>query len=260
MSEQTQGFLHRLRSSVFHRSWSGFPDAQRDKMSADMGIVSMGRSLRNLARNGFSPRSIVDVGAFVGDWTREAMTAFPGASVLMVEPRPTQEKLLDAVCAESGSRASYAMTALGRVPNSELQFFVTAKGGSGSSAYEEISDVARVATTVPSTTLDELVERRGIEPPQLLKADVQGFELEVLAGATATLAAVEVLILEVAFWPYNKGAPLMTEVLSAVKELGFRPYDVASLMRRPQDDAVVHCDMLFVNQTSPLLRDTETHW
>jgi hypothetical protein len=36
---------------------------------------------------GFTPRGIIDVGATRGDWTRLALSIFPDASVIMIEPQ-----------------------------------------------------------------------------------------------------------------------------------------------------------------------------
>ena len=56
---------------------------------------SMQWSLKNLRRLGFSPRRVVDVGAYRGDWTRRVPALFPSSQVLMVEPQDAMTRDLE---------------------------------------------------------------------------------------------------------------------------------------------------------------------
>lgn len=82
---------------------------------------------------------------------------------------------------------------------------------------------------------------------------MQGYELEVLKGATLTLANVSVVLMEVSLLGINKGAPLLSEVLQFMTERGFRAYDICSFIRRPLDNALWQSDFLFVKEGSSLL-------
>ena len=53
---------------------------------------------------------------------------------------------------------------------------------------------------------------------QLLKLDVQGYELEVLKGADGLLSAAEVVLLEASLIPVNKGCPLIADVIRFMDE------------------------------------------
>ena len=53
--------------------------------------------------------------------------------------------------------------------------------------------------------LDELLASGRVPQPQFMKLDVQGFELEVLKGATKMLQAAEVVLLEVSFTRFFPG-------------------------------------------------------
>src|SRR5271170_5907365 len=67
------------------RKWLGVPDLE----------VALGR----LRAVGFRPKCIVDVGAFVGDWTLLSRQFFPEARVIMVEPQPDRAATLRALAA-----------------------------------------------------------------------------------------------------------------------------------------------------------------
>ena len=70
-----------------------------------------------------------------------------------------------------------------------------------------------------------------LQGPLLLKLDVQGFELEVLRGSRIALDAAEFVLLEVSTLNYNRGAPLVAEVLDFMNQRGFVLFDIADLSR-----------------------------
>jgi hypothetical protein len=79
-----------------------------------------------------------------------------------------------------------------------------------------------------------------------LKLDVQGAELEVLAGATETLKRCKVVQVEVSFRRVYEKAPLAHEIIRFFTEQGFRIYDIASIFKRGNDRALLQADLFFV--------------
>jgi len=59
----------------------------------------------------------------------------------------------------------------------------------GDKYWATVNDLRSEAVRVPRRTLDSLVAEAGLPAPYLLILDVQGAELQVLRGATATLSA-----------------------------------------------------------------------
>src|SRR5213595_176033 len=90
---------------------------------------------------------------------------------------------------------------------------------------------------VPATTLDELVgPRLGADDRLLLKLDVEGHELDVLAGAERVLPRVEVIISEVWFFDIEEaGNRTFVDYALALDRLGFVLYDIATLGARQRD-------------------------
>jgi len=209
---------------------------------------SMWWSLENVKRCGFSPRTVVDAGAYIGDWTRRTSKIWPAAEYLMVEPQPNKQDLLRSMC--NGS-VRLAPVLLGASTSKSVPFHVGELGGS--SVYEQI-DGARFdeVTEMPVRTLDSLIEEYKLEGPFLLKADVQGYELEVLRGAASTLKQTEVILLETSLLPYNVGAPLFAEVVSFLAQRAFVAYDICSFFRRQSDEAAFQADVIFVREDSRL--------
>jgi hypothetical protein len=93
---------------------------------------------------------------------------------------------------------------------------------------------------------------RDLKGPYLLKADVQGAELQVLTGATRTMQETEIIILEVSLMAAMIGGPELLDIVSRMKDLGFVAYDLFGLHYRPLDNALCQVDMVFVPQHSPL--------
>jgi hypothetical protein len=104
----------------------------------------------------------------------------------------------------------------------------------------------------PMRSLDSLVESDGLPPPDLIKIDVQGFELEVLKGGERALAGAQAALLEVNWCAFAPGVPLVDEVVAYMSGRGFAWWDVMGLLRRPADDALWQMDVMFVRRDHAL--------
>lgn len=206
------------------------------------------QAYQRLRAKGFRPGSIIDVGAYEGNWTRMARRVFADVPILMVEAQEGKRPFLDQVVAEL-PKTSYAQALLGRTLGQEVEFF---EMETGSSMFPERSNADRSARTLKTTTLDALAG--DLAGPIFLKADVQGAELEVLRGAVDTLTRCEVVQLEVAVAAYNDGAPTMLEVLTFLAEREFAPFDIGGLVR-PNGIDLVQMDLLFARPGSGLRTD-----
>ena len=81
------------------------------------------------------------------------------------------------------------------------------------------------------------------------------FQLDVLKGSEKTLKKTEVIILEVSFFKFMKGAPDFYEVICFMKEYGFVAYDILKGFYRPLDDALGQIDIIFVKENGFLRKD-----
>lgn len=208
--------------------------------------------LRRLREGGFRSRCAVDGGAADGGWAQEFRAVFPEAHVLCVEPRGDCQPQLEAVARSLGN-VSVAKTLLGADEGSARLHVHAAQ----SSMLNNSSDRHFGETVECSmTTLDFLVKRLGLPWPDLVKLDLQGAELLCLGGAAECLRHAEVVILEVSFFPFYAGNPLIGDVIPFMTERGFRCYDIAGLWRRPLDNALAQGDFFFVKNGSPLLADS----
>lgn len=208
--------------------------------------------LQFLAERGFQPRTIIDIGAFEGAWAEMALDVWPSARMIMVEPNADKAPILrkrprlkDAVLIDS---------LLGADEGRDVCFHVME---AGSSVFAEQSPLERTDVTLRQRTLDSVLE--GLDPPDFIKIDVQGYELEVLKGGAKAVANAGAILIELSLIDINEGAPLLDECLAYMRTVGFVAYDIFEFHRRPLDGALNQLDILFVPEGSPL-RSDKRHW
>jgi FkbM family methyltransferase len=133
----------------------------------------------------------VDVGANIGIYT--LLLASHGCDVIAVEPAAEARRLLEVNLGLNGLEAEVVVAALGRAPGqSQLTAelgsmnYVVSKPGEGGELGEPVTDV-----TV--TTLDDLL---GDRTAAGVKIDVEGFELDVVLGASRALGEERVGVLQ----------------------------------------------------------------
>jgi FkbM family methyltransferase len=202
--------------------------------------AAMWASLKSISQR-FRPGGIIDVGANVGRWAQQASFTFPGVPIHMIEAQPELEANL------RSTGFPYTVTLLGSEYRALVPFHLT---GTGSSVMEEVTGFSTGSINLPMQRLDDL--ELGLNAPLLLKLDVQGFELKVLSGASETLKLTEVILSEVSLLEYNKGQPLMHEVIAYLAARDFLPFDICGGLRRSSDSALFQTDMIFVRRNSEL--------
>ena len=189
-----------------------------------------------------------------------AKTAFPGAALHLVEPLAEKGPHLDAFCsAHPGSR--WLNVGLGEA-SAERVFYPATEASSGMTGSSFVppqpADLGSFEPprTVPVRTIDALLAEGWLVPPDLVKVDVQGFELAVLRGASRLFGQTEMFLLELSLYPFQEGQPLLHEVVEWMAARGYLLYDVTEWMRRPNDGALGQFDGAFVRADSPLRRHT----
>lgn len=239
---------NRIKNSIFHLSFH-LAHAEYEKFAHYYSFApNMDLGLADMAGRGFAPRTIVDVGAFEGNWSKLAKQIWPSSCLFMIEPNLEKKERLLAVAKDLGTDLFCEL--LGSVDGQEVQFYVM---GSGSSIMAERSEVPRRVETRRLRTLDSLL--KDVQPPALLKIDAQGYELQILTGAARILPNFEAVLLEVAIIEINEGAPLLHEVVAFMKARGFVAYDILEIHRRPLDKALNQVDIVFINERSWLIAD-----
>jgi len=194
---------------------------------------------------GFSPLQILDVGAFHGFWGRACLEVFPESYITCIEPQDEAQAHLSKL-AHQYKKLQVIQTLLGRRLKACVPF---REQGSGSSVLLSASGVS---TTRPMTTIDELIHQGRCAPPDLIKLDVQGYEIEVLEGWSQGFEKCQVIQCEISLLPLVEDAPLLHELVAYLYKRNFIMSDITEVIRAPSDGATWQIDTLFCPKDSPL--------
>jgi FkbM family methyltransferase len=120
----------------------------------------MEQVLRLLADNNFAPRTIVDAGANVGEWTLLARDIFPSATVHMIEPQSGCASALQEI-ASASSQIRFHQVAVTRpgVPQVSMAGGGPLRRGTGAWVLE-YADPSPTDQLCEATTLDDLITIR----------------------------------------------------------------------------------------------------
>ena len=173
--------------------------------------------LQKLKNEGLEPKVIYDIGSCVLHWTNEAKNIWPDAKYILFDAFQPAEFLYEGYDYHIGVLSDSTKT---------VEWWQNDMWPGGNSYYREVgrTDIFRdgMSTMRSTKTLDDVVKERGFPPPDFIKIDVQGCEVDILKGATQTLKTVNNIVVELQHTEYNKGAPQVHESLPFIESLGFK--------------------------------------
>lgn len=154
-------------------------------------------------------RTLVDLGANTGMATLRFMLAAPLEQVVCVEANPD---LLDRLRQRIGEAATIEHAAVvGARPGEHVRFTLSDNPRHGSA-----NPIAGRAIEVPATTLGELLDRHGLSEVDILKADIEGSEHDLLEQDGASLRRARTLFVEV-----HGDAARRARFMDGLRALGF---------------------------------------
>lgn len=206
--------------------------------------------LDHLVKKGFHPQVILDVGAAKGYWSELAIHFFPQAQFYLLEPLSRNVPRLQELSGKFHN-IHYVSCAAGERA-ADLLINVT-PDGDGSSLLSFGRSRQPEDEVVKVVTIDSLLTSGTIQPPQLVKMDVQGYELRALAGGPRLFDSAEVFILEVSLYEFMPGTPLLHEVVAYMANRGYVLFDVAGFLKRPFEDDLAQMDLVFVKRGTALV-------
>lgn len=188
---------------------------------------------------------LFDVGANRGQTIVQLQQTFPGGRIFAFEPNatvfgnlkqraPAAVNLFPLALGSKAGRQTFHQTTM-----SEFSSFLEA----GSKLQQ-----AHIDAEVDVTTIDDFATQHGIGGIDLLKIDTQGYELEVLRGATRMLREnrVHLVYFECTFDDYYKELPPFSSIFELLHEHGFRMVSLYDLHYR--DNMLAWADFIFVNR------------
>ncbi len=193
------------------------------------------------------PITVIDVGARWGISERWASLA-PDIRIFGFDPDASEcARLNAAAAAASDETVTYVPVALG--PRRGVATLHVTSEPACSSLYPPISPLTRAIPELAGATevgraevtlasLDEWCGENGVRIVDVLKLDTQGSELGVLEGAERTLAAVQLLEIEVELNPIYEGQPLFGDVDRFLRSRGFLLWRLDHLVHYSAGDDV----------------------
>jgi FkbM family methyltransferase len=198
-------------------------------------------------------RVIYDIGANVGTWTLLAKAIIPSADVHAFEPIATHQ-------------SGFAQRVLGV---KDVTLHPIALGSANESSLLHIADFSDASSVLPLADasrscfgirevdaipvrlhrLDDYRIERQLRFPDLIKLDIQGYELEVLKGGQQCLGSAKAVLTEVSFVEFYRGQPLFEDVVRFMDDHGFRLHALSTAT--PVGQPLHQTDVLFLKAGRP---------
>ena len=195
----------------------------------------------HLLDNKIEINNVYDVGAFRGEWTQLLKnTSLKNSNFFLFEANSENEVFL------KNLGHTYFIGVLSD-RNKEVKFL--SKVHSGDSYFPEktnfYEDEIKPKTLV-STTLNDIQLKSNIPPPDFLKIDTQGSEIDILKGGNEILKNCKAILLECPVISYNIGAPSFNEYISYMDSIGYLPSDITEIHHL--DKVLVQVDIIFLKK------------
>ena len=195
---------------------------------------------------------VIDVGAHFGEYGRSLRAAGYRGEILSFEPIAEHyERLLSTA---AGDAAWHCLNRAGGARAETATINVSANDGHSSSLLEMTATHERAAPgshcaatqAIEVIGVDEaLAERPGRPGKAYLKADTQGYEDEVLAGAKETLRRCLAVELELSLAPIYEGQALLGEMIALMRGHGFVPTHLEPEFVDPASGELLQVNGLF---------------
>ena len=213
-------------------------------MAYKSGEVMRLSEVKNL---GINPNAILDIGAHTGQFYGWAKPVWSDSVIWMIEANELHESILRNLTHNNNDE--YLITALGDKER-EVTFYTRSDKPhtEGNSYYEEVNywDIQQLVqkSTVKLQKLDKIFTDDTTF--EVIKLDTQGSELDILKGGKNLCKRASIIILEVSYIEYNKGAPSSDEVISFMKDFGFE--EKMSIGEHYDENKIIQKDLVFVNK------------
>ncbi|WP_316759895.1 FkbM family methyltransferase [Pedobacter aquatilis] len=190
---------------------------------------------------------IFDIGANIGTWTLLAKSFLPNARVYAFEPLEKHIVEFETNC--SGTENVFIQKYCVGNENKTDQLNVSSFSDSSSLLdatpleFQTYHIKKEKEVQVQVRKLSTLINQDELPVPDILKLDIQGYELEALKGLENYIHQVRYIICEVSFKEYYKGQPLFNDVVSYLAKYGLTLFALGK--NTPIGEELDQIDILF---------------
>ena len=197
-----------------------------------------------------SPKVILDCGANIGFVTHQFKTNFPNATIHAFEPNPSIFSRLSNHYENSDKVHCHNMGIADE--NGELMFNVNANSGTSSflnpTEYHTSNLASRKITPikVPVCAISNIMSKEKIHHIDLLKLDIEGFEIKAMQGIENISENVSLIFTEVNLIPTYENQPLLEDVILYLRQKGFHIYNFYGINENNNRQATI-TNLLFMS-------------
>jgi FkbM family methyltransferase len=197
------------------------------------------------------PKYLCDIGANNGLWAYVLQQMNPNLEhIVFFEPQTQYQEKLQKLSFPNITKVIYPC-GLG-----DQKEELAIKGGTASASFFDVEQqteyfpdsLSDKQESVEIHLLDEIYAQDNLPTPDLIKLDVQGFELNVLKGGINTLRKTKYLVIELSFRQFYKNQPSIWEIFKFLQENNFIMIGKGFEWRSPkQPSEILQMDAIFMN-------------
>jgi FkbM family methyltransferase len=195
-------------------------------------------------RKYFEPKSVLDIGANVGQFYNEIKNIFPNSYYYLIEGSESCEVVLKTL------NVDYSICLLSDTEK-EVNFYIRKNEPrcTGNSIYREntsfYDDDQIIIEKKQTKTLSNLLNNQTFD---LIKIDVQGSEIDIINGGLDVIKKAKGILMEISLVEYNQNAPTKEFVYDYMDKLGFTPIEHIGNINHPLTYELIQQDILFLNK------------
>lgn len=198
------------------------------------------------------PKIVWDIGANKGQWSYVLSQIVDLEQAVLFEPQSGLHRKLEGLDL-GGTQKSIFKCALG-----ESQGEMKLSGGSPSASLLDASSNQHEffpgsfhdeSEIVSIKRLDDIYQQNDLLAPDLIKIDVQGYELNVLRSGIEVLSETKFLVVELSFRDFYIGQPPLWKLIKFLDEQGFVLVDYGYALRaKSHPEEILQIDGIFMNR------------
>ena len=174
----------------------------------------------------FGIKTVLDIGANVGQFAKEIRQVLPEAKIYSFEPiKECFEQLNENMKTDKNFEAfNFALGDKNETIKMNRSSYTP------SSSILEMADAHKKLfphtkeskpEQIEIRKLDDIINSISLEKETLIKVDVQGFEDKVIAGGIETFKKAKIVLIENSFIELYEGQPFFDDIYEKIKSLGF---------------------------------------